>query len=423
MALALNNTPQDGIEAVPPNTDANIGTIIGNHTPIDEQEITSSIVVDIDTKIIRSSQYVGSGNWTVDYYGQVKNDDDSANNLDILSAIAMNQYYHIKNLDIDVTQPIVLAGNLNDTKFVAVIPVGITPIVGDIIMAYTIAGELGIYRVSTVHEHSIARDRLYQVKAELDGLYNTNPDIFTHLRQKVIRQYIYDKNLESKIIKVDTYAQIRDLRTHIDNIVYRYKSLYSVETGLIVSNRTYDPYSVMLMEALIPDLHSGETEFRDHTNDNVNNLHGTIVDSILHKIPLYNITLRDYRDVNREVYLRAVYERRFSYQSLYNIDKTIACVPKDSNMGDTVYDPVPRNVVLPQHQQDDSTYLVTSAFYEDDLAVLSVFERALRQLIADDIITELDVILNEIPNFSDDELYRYGPTIVAMCLYTISKKN
>lgn len=423
MALAINNTPVTGTEPILPNTTGDIGAIIGNHTEVVEQDLTSSTVVDIDTKIIRASQYVGSGNWTIDYYGQVKNNDDSANNLDIASSIAMNQYYHIKNLDVDVTQPIVLAGNLNDTKFIAVIPVGITPIVGDVITAFTMAGELGIYRISTVHEHSIARDRLYQVKAELDGLFSTNQAIFTNLKQKVVREYIYDRSLENKIIKIDAYAQIRDIRKHIYDISYWYKSLYSVETGLISADRVYDPYAVMLMEYLVPDLHDNEADFKDYTNNTSNHLKSTIMDAIIHKVPLYNIRKRNYRDNAYETYTRAMFNRRLSYQSLYNLDKYINCINVGDDSGTTQYNPVVRNAVLPQHQQGDKTYLVTSAFYEDDLTVLSPIEKALRQLMANEIITNLDEILDAYRNFTTVELYQYCPIIVALGIYTITQKS
>ena len=73
---------------------------------------------------------------------------------------------------------------------------------------------------------------------------------------------------------------------------------------------------------------------------------------------------------------------------------------------------VTRHPLLPQHEAGDTTYLVSSKFY--DLVTDTLFEKALMQCLSSETITNVEALLNIYMDLTKTEQYTYGPYILAI---------
>jgi hypothetical protein len=178
-------------DAAPPVTTTTPAAI-----PEPDKSIFTSIVPE--AKIAQLLKYVEGYNWTIHYYGQILNENNTIENFDPSAPNLTQPYYEVKNLILQVSSP--LTSNYDPNTGVttitgsAITPYTLKPNAGDIFIAQVDTGEDAIFLINSVSRKTYRKDTLYEINYSLYGYISANPTFLPTLTARVQQTYYFNKD-------------------------------------------------------------------------------------------------------------------------------------------------------------------------------------------------------------------------------------
>lgn len=155
-----------------------------------------------ENNVNRLLKYLDGYPWTVDYYGQILNTHSIGNHLDDSLGDLSQPYVKINKLIMYVDSDLSSSYNAKDntTSLVgsAVLPLDITPNVGDTFIANIDSGEDAIFTITRVDEPSYRKNRVYIIDYTMTGITNDHSDLVERLEKRVNEQYYFDSLVGSR---------------------------------------------------------------------------------------------------------------------------------------------------------------------------------------------------------------------------------
>jgi len=383
--------------------------------------IETRVVVDIDTAIIKTKQYIEGSDWEVTYYNQLASKSDTIGSLDTSIDIVEQQYVKISELNIKVTSSIPtdklsnITGEATITEFL--------PLVGDFFVATLVGDITAAFVITEVTSKSYNLDRIYDISFRLDSTEISNPDKIKILEERVVRNLIYDK--ESVFTGSDPLLITSDMEfkrfllSVFDRIADRYVRDFkkqSLRNFLILSDNAID-----LLDQNISYLFNQLTDRSYAVNYVVEDgVSDTIIGILLEGGTEY-IT-----NVKHPMFKSPPRGSNFDYRLRgmigLNVD-LIATIDEDES---NIKFPRPNSDSLPKFLESDKSYLLSSEFYNGK-SKLSLIEELLRDSIYDKQIEreKLRELITLHYEYNKTELYFYVPVLLYIIKsyvnYTYSK--
>lgn len=168
--------------------------------PTTIQEPAKSIFTALipETKIASLLKYVEGYPWTVNYYGQLLNANNTVEHFDPSSPNLTQPFYKVNGLVMQVSSP--LSASYNEEKGVttitgsALMPFKVIPNVGDLFLAQVDNGEDAIFHITSVVRKSHRKESLYEVNYSLHTYTSERPDFITILEQRLNETYFFNKD-------------------------------------------------------------------------------------------------------------------------------------------------------------------------------------------------------------------------------------
>ena len=171
-------------------------------TPSMIESPTDSIFTPLvpDSRIVSLLKYVEGYPWTVDFYGQILNKDNSLESFDPTTPNLTQPYYKVSKMILQVSSP--LSSSYDATTGVttitgsAITPYKITPNVGDVFLAQVDTGEDAIFHITSVSRKTFRKDTLYEVSYSLYAYTSNQPDFIAQLTSRVNDTYYFNSDTD-----------------------------------------------------------------------------------------------------------------------------------------------------------------------------------------------------------------------------------
>lgn len=149
-----------------------------------------------ESRIKSLLKYVEGYPWTVNYYGQLLNENNTLNHFDPDLVNLVQSYYEIRNAIIQVSSPLSVSydqeSGITKISGSAIIPLGMKPNIGDLFLAQVDTGEDAIFVINSASRMSHRKESLYEVEYELFAYASDEPDMVNTLQQKLNETYFFN---------------------------------------------------------------------------------------------------------------------------------------------------------------------------------------------------------------------------------------
>lgn len=371
-------------------------------TPVDKlatspvyesNDVTVPLIIDVEGEP-----------WEVDYYNQLLTSNESPKALDLGLDPTLQQYIHVLAFRVSVTDELssnvdASTGTTTVTGSGIIYPNTVIPHIGDMFVGKMDMGFAGVFTITSVTRTSFYKQSAYQIDYRLwDQLDN---DIKDNLASKVVDDKYFDKyRLLAGMAPLVSYGTANK-EVHYKQSIRRcldmlYETYYdeAKQTLLIKDGEStiYDPWAISFFNSIVDKKARGTLpQPREYFMG---------VDQPLNKPTLWRSILRS--DCNGLQYL---YPRHFNRISAKGLSTTFI----QSSIVHTGIDYVliPEGWVSPAVDIANEAYVLTHAFYDNDVANLSVLEKSVLTVINKERVIDsvLNILLDEINTKSNIDLF------------------
>lgn len=234
-----------------------------NTLPEAIQEPSKSIFTTLvpESKYTSLLQYVEGYPWTVYFYGQIINDNNTLTQFDPSSPNLTQPYYEVRDMVLQVTSP--LSSNYDQTTGIttvtgsALTPYKLKPNPGDLIIAKVDNDQDAIFVITTVERKTYRKDTVYEINYSLFSYVSAEPTFYATLLEKVQQTYYFDQtanftNRENLIKPSVKEAIDRLARFMYESQDYYFNQFVQPITGsLCVPGATYVANDILLMNFIM----------------------------------------------------------------------------------------------------------------------------------------------------------------------------
>ena len=149
-----------------------------------------------ESRIKSLLKYVEGYPWTVNYYGQLLNVNNTLDHFDPNLVNMAQSYYEIRNAVLQVSSP--LSSSYDEESSVtkvngsAIIPMGVKTNVGDLFIAQVDTGEDAIFVINNVSRKTHRKESLYEVSYELYAYISDEPEFYDKLQARLNETYFFN---------------------------------------------------------------------------------------------------------------------------------------------------------------------------------------------------------------------------------------
>lgn len=231
-----------------------------------------------DSKVNSLLKYVEGFPWTVDFYGQILNKNNTLENFDPSTPNLTQPYYKVVKMILQVSSP--LNSSYDNSKGVttvsgtAVTPYKIIPNVGDVFIAQTDTGEDAIFHITSVSRKTYRKDTLYEISYSIYAYVSDNPTFIATLANRINETYYFNSDTDyfnrDVLLKASVVEAKDRLRTFVNESQDYYIQLFSqFKTGSIlipgIDSVIYDPLLVNFVSKIVPYTKLVDVQFYRHT--------------------------------------------------------------------------------------------------------------------------------------------------------------
>lgn len=209
-----------------------------------------------ESKITSLLKYVEGYPWTINYYGQILNVNNTVEHFDPSSPNLSQPYYKVLNAIIQVSSPLSSSYSQETSTTTisgsAIMPHGVKPNVGDMFIAQVDNGEDALFHVISVSRKTHRKDTLYEVEYNLYSYSSVDPEYIQTLEGRVNETYYFNKdsnffNRDVLIKPSVKEANDRLLAFIAESTPYYFKTFVQPKTGsLLIPGHQYAMYDPLL---------------------------------------------------------------------------------------------------------------------------------------------------------------------------------
>lgn len=207
-----------------------------------------------ESKINSLLKYVEGYPWTVNYYGQILNTNNTTEHFDPSTPNLTQPYYKVSGMIIQVSSPLSSAYDqatgITTVTGSALMPFKIVPNVGDIFLAQVDSGEDAIFHIVAVTRKTHRKDSLYEVDYNLHSYQSDQPEFITTLEKRINETYFFNKDTNyfnrDALLKPSVKEAIDRLKQFmVESKAYYFQTFVQARTGSLLvpglENTVYDP--------------------------------------------------------------------------------------------------------------------------------------------------------------------------------------
>lgn len=202
--------------------------------------------------------------WTVNFYGQLLNQNNTLENFDPTTPNLTQPYYKIHKLVLQVSSPLSSsydqATGVTSITGLGVMPYKVTPNVGDVFVAQVDTGEDAIFHVTSVSRKTFRKDTLYEISYSLYSYTSASPEFLQRLEERVNDSYYFntDTNFFNRdlLVKPSVQEATDRLKAFLHQSQARYLNQFSQrQTGTVlvpgIPYTLYDPLLVDFISRIV----------------------------------------------------------------------------------------------------------------------------------------------------------------------------
>jgi len=379
--------------------------------------IDTRVVVDVDTSILKTKQYIDGSDWEVTYYNQLAAKSDTIGALDPTINVVEQQYVEINRFNLKTTSAIP-SGKMGDITGDASV-IDFLPLVGDMFTTTLIGNIRAIFTVTEVTDKSYNLDRIYDITFKLDSTEVTNPDKFVTLKSRTVRVLHYDAGAiysgTDPILAADAMNAKDYLTNTFNHMADRYVQDFKMQSNRNLLIMTSDGVSVM--DQNIAYLFNQMTD-RKYTVDFVMDdiYKSTVIDILL------NSTQEYLNDAVHPVLVPPAKGRNYGFRFRGLIGLSVSYVSSLQAAGQATFRFEPTHSTLPVFKPSDRSYLFSADFYNSKTGV-SLIEELLLDAINDRqlVLTKVKELVTAHYSYSVADQYMYVPFILFIMKYYINR--
>lgn len=180
-----------------------------------QTELSTSLIFSDDKDLLPITQYVGGIRWSVDYFKQIKDVNDSSIKPDPNLTPTVQKYHRINDLVIYV-QDAINQTLPSDIEGSAYINAGFMPSPGDTFKAVLTGGREGLFTVDTVENNTYNIHQCFLIHYKLNIMIDSSPKAWNDLQFKTVATYYYNKDYimegTAPIVLYKDYMNVFDLK-------------------------------------------------------------------------------------------------------------------------------------------------------------------------------------------------------------------
>lgn len=228
---------------------------------VTKDELKTSTLYNKDNALDRIIQNLKGNKWTVDYFLQLRDINDTLSALDPNIPISTQKYHKINNLDLIMQSPIT-QDEIKNINGEAIINAGFTPNATDMFKATLTGGREALFVVTEVSKRTYNIHETYVVNFKIFCILDsepTNVKYWNNLQEKVMKTYVYDKNhlldFSAPVILQADYKKKVELRTAIPNLIdYYFRTFINYEKNVIALPTTMSIYTDLYLNRFIESI-------------------------------------------------------------------------------------------------------------------------------------------------------------------------
>jgi len=314
-----------------------------------------------ESRITSLLKYVEGYPWTINYYGQIINKNNTLENFDPSTPNLTQPYYEVKNLILQVSSP--LSSSYDQTTGITTItgaaltPYKLIPNVGDIFIANIDSGEDAIFLITSVSRKTYRKDTIYEISYSLYSYVSSNQDFVTSLKQRINDTYYFNKDTNFFNRDILIKPSVKEAKDRLNNYITETKNYYfstfsQREAGSIiipgVDSTIYDPLLLEFITKIIDYKDLVDIPFFRH---NITNNRYINQPSIFNLLLTRNISLVNTINKKQIFIPSANIQNRARFGSIFHTGANYVLFPLNPNTNTDVTDI--------NHNLDSSDYLST----------------------------------------------------------------
>ena len=210
-----------------------------------------------EAKIHSLLKYVEGYPWTVDFYGQILNRNNTLEHFDPSTPNLTQPYYKVSKLIIQVDSP--LSSSYDQTTGITTItgsalaPFGLIPNVGDLFIAQVDSGEDAIFIITTVARKTHRKDTLYEISYSLYSYTSARPEFLQTLSERINEVYFFNPDTNFFNRDVLLKPSVKEAKDRLTRFLHESKDYYfskflDTRLGTLVipgmNHSLYDPHLI-----------------------------------------------------------------------------------------------------------------------------------------------------------------------------------
>lgn len=228
---------------------------------VTKDELKTSTLYNKDNALDRIIQNIKGNKWTVDYFLQLRDINDTIKALDTNIPISVQKYHRINKLDLIMQSPISQDVITNVTGE-CIINAGFTPNTHDMFKATLTGGREALFIVTEVNKRTYNIHETYVASFKIFCLIDTAQDnirYWNNLQEKVMKTYVYDKNhlldYSAPVILQADYKKKVELRTAIPTLIdYYFRTFINYDKNIIALPTTCSIYTDLYLNRFIESI-------------------------------------------------------------------------------------------------------------------------------------------------------------------------
>lgn len=243
-------------------------------------------------------KYVEGYPWTVDYYGQLLNTNNTLNHFDPGLVDLVQSYYLVNKAIIQVSSPLSASYDeeegLMKASGSAIVPLGIRPNVGDIFLAQVDTGEDALFVVNSAVRKSHRKEALYEIDYELFAYTTDEPEFLDKLSKRVNERYFFNPDTDYFNRDVLIKPSVKEAMDRLQGFVKLSQEYYfatfsqDYSSSLLLpgtTRATYDPLLADFIMKTVDVSSISNNRFYRHTLQSKDLERPSILDSLLTRTP------------------------------------------------------------------------------------------------------------------------------------------
>jgi len=230
------------------------------------QEPSKSIFTALvpESKITSLLKYVEGYPWTVNFYGQILNKNNTLENFDPTVPNLNQPYYEVNGMILQVASPLTssydMTNGITTIQGAALTPYSVTPNVGDIFIAPVDSGEDAVFMINSVSRKTFRKDSLYEINYNLLYYTSEEPEFIVNLKARIQDTYFFNKDTNffnrDVLIKPSVKEAIDRLNWLVrESKEYYFSTFAQKEAGTILipglPYKVYDPLLLGFLSKII----------------------------------------------------------------------------------------------------------------------------------------------------------------------------